>query len=167
MQIKTALAIGSGIAIGVIFGMGVSEDTKCKVLGKIRNKLIYMLGGEVKKNPATRSHPTYYTTYKESNPFERRDIPDKKLTLFKTEEEAQKCFDEMIKLTEAFKTCSVHDLAKIRGKSLDYTWDNYGWDNVSLSFAEIDEVIGDDPLQEDNEEQYKLVLPKPKLLRAA
>lgn len=160
MQIRTALAIGSGIAIGVIFGMGVSEDTKCKVLGKVRKKLIYALGGEEKKNYTTFRNPTYHTTYasyaKNAKKEPKKvDIPDQDLLKFDSYDEAEECVGSIENIIENFKCFTVTDLARQRNRTLDYTWDAYGW--------EIEDLKGRIDINKING-KFILDLPRPKLL---
>ena len=157
MQIRTALAIGSGIAIGVIFGIGISEDTKCRILGKVRKKLIYALGGEEKKNYTTFRNPTYhkmYASYAKKEP-KKVDIPDQDLLKFDSYDEAEKCVGTIESEIKNFKCFTVIDLAHCRNRALDYTWDAYGWEMEDLKGRiDINKING----------KFILDLPRPKLL---
>lgn len=164
MQIKTAFAIGTGITVGVLIGMRVSDDTKCKIFGKIRKKLIYALGGEEKKNYTTFRNPTYHTTYKnyasvskEKDQGKKRvDIPDQELLKFDDYKSAVECLAMMKYRTANSGVVSVHDLARFRGKSLDYTWDAYGWRECDLIDIDVPSMV---------EEKYVLNLPRPTYLK--
>ena len=161
MQIKTALSLGAGIAVGMIFGMGVSEDTKCKVFGKIRKNLIYALGGEEKKNYTTFRNPTYYTTYANYNQKyqgrQRVDIPDPKLLEFDDYDSADKCVEQMENFINAFGTLSICDLAHMRERVLDYKWDVYGWTK--------EDFIGQEKSIHSVNGKYMLDIPRPKLIK--
>ena len=166
MQIRTALAIGSGIAIGVIFGMSVSEDTKCKILGKVRKNLIYALGGEEKKNYTTFRNPTYHKTYVSySRPDynqkyqgrQRVDIPDPKLLEFDDYESADKCVGQIENFIDAFNALSICDLAHMRERVLDYKWDVYGWTK--------EDFIGQEKCIYNVNGKYVLDIPRPKLIK--
>ena len=160
VQIRTALAIGSGIVIGVILGMGVSEDTKCKILGKIRKKLIYALGGEDKKNYTAFRNPTYHGTYasyvKNAKKEPKKiDIPDQDLLKFDSYDEAEECVNAIEIQIMRFKCFTVIDLAHYRNRALDYAWDAYGWEMEDLKGRiDITKISG----------KFILDLPRPKLL---
>ena len=158
MQIKTAFAIGSGIAIGVIFGMCISEDTKCRILGKVRKNLIYALGGEEKKKYTTFRNPTYHTTYASySRPDynqkyqgrQRVDIPEPELLEFDNYESADKCVGQIINF--------ICDLAHMRERVLDYKGDVYGWTK--------DDFVGQEKCIYNVSGKYVLDIPRPKLIK--
>lgn len=168
MQIKTALAIGAGVTIGVIFGMGVSEDTKCRLFGKIRKKLIYALGGEEKKTYAAFKGPKHYTTYADYNKKynekeqakRRVDIPDRKLLEFESRDSANRCLGEIEEHIKTFGYLSVHELACMREIALDYTWDSYGWRKEDLYQIDSDPIFRDDASG-----LFLLNMPRPTILK--
>ncbi len=160
MQIRTALAIGTGLAIGIATGMCISEDTKYKIAVKIRNRLIHSLGGEEKKKYTTFRNPTYHTTYasyaKNAKKEPRKvDIPDQDLLKFDSYDEAEECVNTIKNLIMNFKYFTVTDLARHRNRTLDYTWDSYGWEMEDLKGrVDINKISG----------KFILDLPRPKLL---
>ena len=160
MQIKTALAIGAGLAIGIATGMCVSEDTKYKIAVKIRNRLIQSLGGEEKKKYATFQDPTYHRTYasyvkNEKKEPKKVDIPDQDLLKFDSYEEAEGCVGTIENAIKTYKYFTVADLACYRNRTLDYTWDSYGWKMEDLKGRiDINKISG----------KFILDLPRPKLL---
>ena len=124
MNIKTALTLGSGIVIG-FFAFGDYEE-KERIADWARKKLLYLLGGEEKKDPATRYSPTTFST---SKPMNERDTYVKKIKYglaFKTQEKAEKVL-QMIKNYD-YLTISVHTVFMMKSDHVDYTWDAYGWD---------------------------------------
>lgn len=160
MQIRTGLALGAGIAVGMIFGMAVSEDRKCKLVGKIRKYLICALGGEVKKTYTTFRNPTYHGTYasyvKNAKKEPKKvDIPDQDLLKFDSYDEAEECVGTIENIIKNYKYFSVTDLAHYRNRALDYTWDAYGWEMEDLEGRiDINKISG----------KFILDLPRPKLL---
>ena len=160
MQIRTGLALGAGIAVGMMFGMAVSEDRKCKLAGKIRKYLIYALGGEVKKTDTTFQNPTYHTSYttyikNEKKEPKKVDIPDQDLLKFDSYDEADECVNTIKNMIMNFKYFTVTDLAHCRKRTLDHTWDAYGWEIEDLKGRIVVNKISD---------KFILDLPRPKLL---
>lgn len=156
MQIKTALAIGSGIAIGVILGISVSEDAKIELTGKIRKNLIHSLGGTYipkRKKPEPITYANYCNHNKNTKIYNKAgcekvkyedptsktkdDNAWEELLTFDTEEEARVFIDEMIEYVGVDEPISVHTIAMMREKHIDYTWDAYGWDYLDVSTASI------------------------------
>lgn len=128
MQIRTALAIGVGIAIGTIVGMGVSEKTKEKAILSVKKSLIYVLTGEKwqpkRKQPYEKMN---YDAYKKV--YEINHDAVRKVLEFDSEEDARKCINEVQAYLEKTKylVISVLDLGKLRKMEFDYTTDFYGW----------------------------------------
>ena len=144
MQLKTYLSIGTGIAIGAIFGMGVSEKTKSQVLTKVKKKIIEALTGE--KWEPKRYEPPKRTTYasyysrkdnenRESEYSNERDQIIQKLLEFDNENEAKDILEQMKQFADSYKVMSVCDLANMRGKHIDNTWDVYGWEQEAIKNA--------------------------------
>ena len=156
MQLKTYLSIGTGIAVGVIFGMGVSEKTKTQVLTKVKKKIVEALTGE-KWEPKRYEPPkrTTYASYCAKPKVEiKKDILDsddssiKTMLLFETQQEAKNTILKMDEyLNKAHRdVLSVTDLAWIRGRTVDYTWDNYGWTKEEVDEAHVADWEPDNPL---------------------
>lgn len=163
MQIRTALAIGTGLAIGIVVGACINEDSKCEAMYKIRIKLIKALGGEMKKYIPPKP-TTYYATFKDTkkkyeyvpNDKSIDDLLDR-ITVFSTYEEATKCQEALINIINHNASASVIDLVNyldIRGT--DFAWDSYGWTR-----KDIDKMV----IREIQNMKYVLDLPKPKSLK--
>lgn len=156
MQLKTYLSIGTGIAVGVIFGMGVSEKTKSQVLTKVKKKIVEALTGEKwePKRYAPPKRTTYASYYAKPKVEIKKDILNsddstiKTILLFETQQEAK---DTILRMDEYFTHSvvlflSVHDLAWMRGRPIDYTWDNYGWTKEEVDEARVVDWEADNPL---------------------
>lgn len=134
MQIRTALAIGVGIAIGTIAGMGVSDKAKEKAILSVKKSLIYALTGEKwqpkRKQPYEKMN---YVAYNQLNKHDHEKIykinNDAVHTVleFDSEKDARKCIDEVHAYLEKYLVISVHDLGFLRKMEFDYTTDLYGW----------------------------------------
>ena len=154
MRLKTYLSIGTGIAVGVIFGMGVSEKTKSQVLTKVKKKIVEALTGE--KWESKRYEPpkrTTYASYCAKPKVEiKKDILDsddhsiKTMLLFETQQEAKDAILRMDELLQSSAVLSVNDLAWMRGRPVDYTWDKYGWTKEEVDEARVVDWEPDNPL---------------------
>lgn len=156
MQLKTYLSIGTGIAVGAILGMSVTENTKYRTITRIKKKIVEALTGE-KWEPKRYEPPkrTTYTSYCAKPKVEtKKDILDsddpsiKTMLLFETQQEAK---DTILRMDEYFHknrsvAISVHDLAWMRGRTVDYTLDNYGWTKEEVDEAHVVEWEPDNPL---------------------
>lgn len=164
MQLKTYLSIGTGIAVGVIFGMGVSEKTKSQVLTKVKKKIVEALTGE--KWEPKRYAPPKRTTY--ASYYNRKDDENQesnysdscdqiqKLLEFDSEDEAKDILERMKQFVNSYKVMTVCDLANMRGKHIDYTWDVYGWEREDLKHAMASFKL--------NRSVWHIVLPDAKML---
>lgn len=128
MQIRTALAIGVGIAIGTIAGMGVSEKTKEKAILSVKKSLVYALTGE-KWQPKSKQlyEKMNYNEYKKVYKIDNNAVC--KVLAFDSEEDARKFINEVQEYLEKTKylVISVHDLGMLRKMPLDYSTSSYGW----------------------------------------
>ena len=134
MQIRTALAIGVGIAIGTIAGMGVSEKTKEKAILSVKKSLVYALTGE-KWQPKSEqpyekiNYVAYNQLNKDKKVYKIDNDAVRKVLEFDSEEDARKFINEVQEYLEKTKylVVSVHDLGMFRKMPLDYSTSFYGW----------------------------------------
>ena len=141
MQIKTGLAIGTGVIIGSFIGMCVSEDTKFKWINRGKKKLIYLMTGEDWNPPKSNRKPMPYTTYKDYT--ESKEKIWKRLLSFETEAEARSFLENKLRdHAKIYGSVSLIDLCSllridICDFGLDYTYDNYGWTKKQIDIAAI------------------------------
>lgn len=144
MQLKTYLSIGTGIAVGVIFGMGVSEKTKSQMLTKVKKKIVEALTGEKwepkrYEPPKRTTYASYYCNKKDNENQESKYSSScdliQKLLEFDSEDEAKDILEQMKQFVDSYKVMTVCDLANMRGKHIDYTWDVYGWEQEAIKNA--------------------------------
>jgi hypothetical protein len=170
VQIRTALAIGTGLAIGIVVGACINDDSKCEAMYKIRIKLIKALGGEMKKY--TPPKPTTYYAASKGTKKKYKYVPNdrfiddllNRITVFSTYEKANKCKEALIEIINEHGSVSVFDLAgylDVIGK--DFTMDGYGWTREDIDKMVIREMNSEDPLNPNV--IYVLDLPKPKNLK--
>jgi hypothetical protein len=168
MQIKTAIAIGSGVVIGTMIGMCVDEDKKIKLIDRLKKKLIYAMTGEEWKpkkcDPYKPSYTSYNGLYKEKVQKKKKDdeftasLLLNYLLTFETYELASDFLLECKKYLDTYNHISVHDLAMMANKHVNYTWDAYGWTKKRfLDYVSIKEVDGG---------MYRLLLSDPILLES-
>ena len=134
MQIRTALAIGVGIAIGTIAGMGVSEKAKEKAILSVKKSLVYALTGEKwqpkrKKLYEKMNYVAYNQLNKDKKIYKIDNDTVRKVLAFNSEEDARKCINEVQEYLEKTKylVISVLDLGNLRKMNFDYTTNFYGW----------------------------------------
>ena len=173
MHIGTALAIGTGMVIGSILTVNVSEEERQKFVGRIRRKLIHLLGGEVKNNPPTTAHystsfRTSFNGYTYKSP-KKKDINDNKvfagdwmdLLKFETKEDAEKVLDDMKLIISGHDFCSIFALGELREKRMDYTWINYGWYKEDIENAVIEKLTSNTYGDLGKGFHYTIVLNRP------
>ena len=135
MNIKTAVHLAIGVGIGFfIFG---KDDDKEKVIRFIKNKLKWLLYAdndkcEFKPNATVKYNgamgPITYTQMpKREKNFESDDKYWETLLQFETKDEADQCLERIIKRLDNYGYLTVHELAIVRNRVCDYTWDAYGW----------------------------------------
>lgn len=118
MTIKTAVTLATGAAVGFLLGIGTSQDTREKIVSKIKGRIFYALTGErmpEKKKPTPIYRPTPAST-------EWKDLFE-----FDSREKGEEFIERARKMTDEHKHVSVSDLYFMRGKNCDFTWDRYGW----------------------------------------
>lgn len=159
MQIKTAVAIGTGFAIGVIFGMNVSDNEKEKFARFIKKKLIFALTGEKwePKKKTVNYNRNYYKTYKELKKEKEYKpiISEKELLACESEIDAELLLTDLTGYVETYGTVSVVDLAFMQGKTVDFTWNRYYWtkDDILNGYVKGSKVVLCNPRVEDTEEE--------------
>ena len=170
MQIKTAIAIGTGVVIGTFIGMGVDEDKKIRIINQFKKKLIYAMTGEEwkpkmyvpSKDPHRRT--TYSDIYKTKNPENKESNVDddgyrfiENLLTFDDEIQANDIKNGLKELLNEYGYFTVTDVALSRGKDIDFRWKDYGWTNTMIQDGII-MILSID-------KKYVIVLPNPKLLK--
>ena len=162
MQIKTGFAIGTGMVIGLFWGMNVSEETKTRIMNGFKKKLIFALTGE-EWNPKTPNEHTTYTT-KYSDYFRKSYDDEKKrkmlkfvneIMTFDTELDANEVLSKMKLLVKAYGYISINDVAIMRkmNVNLNCLYDSYGWTkNTILTGSRVHKITC------DGEDKWKILI---------
>ncbi len=131
MHIKTAVTLGTGAAVGFLFGMFVTESTKEEIASKLKKKLYFALMGEEmpeKKPGPVKYEPGYYSKFYCKNA--KYKDPSQMVTnviYCRDVKEAEETRKKILKYCKTYGKMSVLDLNLMLGKPCDYKWDSYGW----------------------------------------
>ena len=136
MTIKTAVALATGAAVGFLFGMGVEDKTKEKIVSCVKRKIYYALIGEEMPKKKPNYRPTTYASYcRKPKPVDEESW--RTIMTFGSHEEAEKYLKKIRKFVERENKISIYDAGINRGMYLDYSWDRYGWYDCEVEWWEI------------------------------
>lgn len=168
MTIKTAVTLGTGAAVGFLFGLTIDEDTKERIASKIKRKIFYVLTGEQmpdkharrSKDPVLDSRITYASYNKDTEPIQSWKNLSKDILMFETREEAQEFFNNIEHMAEEYGTVSIADICELKNVPCKYIWLKYGWTYKDLK--ENSGIAG--PEKWIEKKIFRLVLPLPKII---
>lgn len=175
MTIKTAVTLGTGAAVGFLFGLMTEQQAKERIVRQIRRKIFYALTGEEmpkKRNngPVPKYRPVTYSQFY-SRPVKKESVSDSekqkdwfdmraKLLCFETRDEAHEFYDELMKFVKDYGFLSVSDLCNKREVCCEYVWNKYGWQEEDIRGISI---IGPYSGTEKPEKKYYILdMPGPK-----
>lgn len=154
MQIRTGLAIGTGIAIGAIIGMCIDEDTKIKATTALKKKLIFLLTAEEWEPKKKMGTPVRYSNYNKTYEVHKKPEPEllndhswEKMLIFDSESKAEKYLATVKDYVSKYGSISILDLNDLRGScktTLDFTFSRYGFTEKDIQDAKVKELYTED-----------------------
>lgn len=138
MTIKTAVTLATGAAVGFLFGLGMNEKDREKIVSNIRGKIFFALTGEKipkKKQPV--SYKDYKVNYSDFNKPEQDDLDYKGLFEFDSLEDGEDFIKHAKEMARNYKVVSLLDIKDIysHGRCRCDNWRdyfNYGWQEEEI-----------------------------------